>query len=387
MSNEKEYLDAALDGLLTTISIFEVGGFSTPVGKQQSTHTLKKVQNVENHCPYMLPCLLRERIRLPTLSGWTFHLTLFLSLPCLANLVLLRSLDFSKRQWRPLVSRPWLEPLLLLAERDLLVAVVAMVVVVAEMAGVALVVTVVMVHLVAVTAPAGAMATAAVKAAVRRTGNGQSSGGNGGKGLGAGDAQQGGAQQHPLAYNTAAQFCQMWDNCATNVARQNLEQQALTRSQVGEVQFAAMLKYNVRLHATIGALTGQVGANQAAATHANVVAANAQAVARAAENADRFRLAAPFKYGNKKKDADVKQWIPIIEDYLRTALDADYIRLSSSYLKDGLRSLWTSVYEAYKAANGGAKHPSPWVFFHETIENNYGLQNLEQKHWDTWNSL
>jgi hypothetical protein len=42
----------------------------------------------------------------------------------------------------------------------------------------------------------------------------------------------------------------------------------------------------------------------------------------------------------------------MIKDYLRTAPDADYIRLASSYLKGGPKSLWTSVYEAYKAAHG-----------------------------------
>jgi hypothetical protein len=110
-------------------------------------------------------------------------------------------------------------------------------------------------------------------------------------------------------------------------------------------------------------------------------------VATAAENVDRFRPAASPGYGNKKKDAEVKQWIPIIEDYLRTALDADYIRLASSYSEGGPRSLWTSVYEAYKAANGGAEPAQPRVFFQETLENNYGLQDLEQKYWDTWNSL
>jgi hypothetical protein len=127
-----------------------------------------------------------------------------------------------------------------------------------------------------------------------------------------------------------------------------------TRSQVGEVQFAAMLKYNLHLQATIGTLTGQVGAAQTAAAAANVAAANAQAVAQAAENADSFRPAAPPKYGNKKKDTDVKQWIPIIKDYLCITLDADYIRLASFYLEGGLRSLWTSLYEAYNAANGDA---------------------------------
>jgi hypothetical protein len=40
----------------------------------------------------------------------------------------------------------------------------------------------------------------------------------------------------------------------------------------------------------------------------------------------------------------VKQWtLPIIEDYLRTAPDADYIRLASFYLEGGPRFLWTST--------------------------------------------
>jgi hypothetical protein len=59
------------------------------------------------------------------------------------------------------------------------------------------------------------------------------------------------------------------------VTRQNLEQQAISRSPVAEVQVAVMVKSNVRLQATIGALTGQVGAAQAAAAAANQAAANA----------------------------------------------------------------------------------------------------------------
>jgi hypothetical protein len=181
-----------------------------------------------------------------------------------------------------------------------------------------------------------------------------------GNGGGLGGAQPGGgAQQQPLAYNTAAQFLGMWDNCATDVARQNLEQQAISRSPVAEVQLAAMVKINLRLQATVGTLTGQVGAAHAAAAAANQAAVNAQAVATAAGNVDRFRPAAPPRFENKKKDAEVKRWIPIIEDYLRTAPDADYIRLASSYLEGGPRSLWTSVYEAWKASNGGAEPPNP----------------------------
>jgi hypothetical protein len=67
----------------------------------------------------------------------------------------------------------------------------------------------------------------------------------------------------------------MWNNCATDVARQNLEQQAISCSLVAEVQMAAMVKSNLHLQAMVGALTGQVGAARAAAAAANQAAANA----------------------------------------------------------------------------------------------------------------
>jgi hypothetical protein len=77
----------------------------------------------------------------------------------------------------------------------------------------------------------------------------------------------------------------------------------------------------------------------------------------------------------------------MFKDYLRTAPVADYIRLASSYLEVGPRSLWTSVYEAYKAEHDEAEPPNPRHFFCETLEANYGLQYLDQKFWNTWNSL
>jgi hypothetical protein len=61
--------------------------------------------------------------------------------------------------------------------------------------------------------------------------------------------------------------------------------------------------------------------------------------------------------------------------------------LASSYLKGGPRALWTNVYEAYKRANGGNEPPKPCQLFRQTLEANYGLQDLDQKYWDTWNSL
>jgi hypothetical protein len=148
-----------------------------------------------------------------------------------------------------------------------------------------------------------------------------------------------------------------------------------------------MLKINLRLQATVGQLTNRVAQAQGQVAAANVLARKAQAAAQGAANVDRFRPSAPPKYGDKKKGEHVGHWIPIIEDYLRTAPDADYIRLASSYLEGGLRTLWTNVYEAFKRANGGNEPPTPRQFFRETLEANYGLQDLDQKYWDTWNGL
>jgi hypothetical protein len=190
----------------------------------------------------------------------------------------------------------------------------------------------------------------------------------------AGGAQPAGVNQPPpLAYATGVQFNALWDAAVTDQARAALEQEAITRSPLQDVQFAAMVKINLRLQATVGQMAGQVAA--------------ATAAAQAAGNVDRFRPAAPPKYGNKKQSGHVRQWTPMIEDYLCTAPDADYIRLASSYLEGGPESLWTTVYEAYKAAHGGNEPPNPRQFFRETLEANYGLQDLDQKFWDTWNSL
>jgi hypothetical protein len=149
----------------------------------------------------------------------------------------------------------------------------------------------------------------------------------------------------PLAYTSGAQFNAQWNACVTDQARAALEQEAITRSPIQDVQFAAMVKINLRLQATVGQLAGQVQA--------------ATVAAQAAKNVDCFRPAAPPKYGKKKQSGHVRQWTPMIKDYLGTAPDADYIRLAYSYLEGSPRSLWTSVYEAYKAAHGGAEPPNP----------------------------
>jgi hypothetical protein len=51
----------------------------------------------------------------------------------------------------------------------------------------------------------------------------------------------------PLAYASGAQFNAQWDACVTDQARAALEQEAITRSPIQNVQFAAMVRINVRL--------------------------------------------------------------------------------------------------------------------------------------------
>jgi hypothetical protein len=71
----------------------------------------------------------------------------------------------------------------------------------------------------------------------------------------------------------------MWDNTATDVGRQALELIALARGNAN-VQFAAMVKYNLRLQATVGQLTNKVAQAQQTAHAANTAAANACSAGR-----------------------------------------------------------------------------------------------------------
>jgi hypothetical protein len=190
-----------------------------------------------------------------------------------------------------------------------------------------------------------------------------------------------------LAYQNAAQFLATWNAAPSDEAKDNLEQEAVSRSPAQDVQFAARLLINLQMQALVVRLNSKVNQAQGQVAAANTLAWQAQAAAHSAANVDRFRLAAPPKYGDKKKGKHVGHWSPVIEDYLQTASDADYIRLASSYLEGGPRALYTNVYEAYKRANGGAEPPNPRQFFCQTLEANHDLQDLDQKYWDTWNSL
>jgi hypothetical protein len=88
----------------------------------------------------------------------------------------------------------------------------------------------------------------------------------------AGGAQPvGGNPLPPLAYASGAQFNTLWNAAFTDQARAALEQEAITRSPIQDVQFAAMVKINLRLQGTVGQLAGQVAAATAAAQAAGTL--------------------------------------------------------------------------------------------------------------------
>jgi hypothetical protein len=147
-------------------------------------------------------------------------------------------------------------------------------------------------------------------------GNGNGNGGGNGDGLGGNGNGQDGGGQAALAYNNVAQFLAAWNTAPTDQARDNLEQEAISRSPAQDVQVAAMMKINLQMQALVVQLNTRVNQAQGQVAAANALAQQAQAAAHGAANVDRFRPAAPPKYGDKKKGEHVGHWIPVIEDYL-----------------------------------------------------------------------
>jgi hypothetical protein len=136
--------------------------------------------------------------------------------------------------------------------------------------------------------------------------------GNGRNGNGQGD----GGGQPSLAYQNADEFFVAWNATPSDQDKDNLEQESVRRSPAQDVQFAAMLEINLRMQALVVQLNSRVNQAQGQVATANTIARQAQATAHGAANVDRFRPAAPPKYGDKKKGKHVGHWIPVIEDYL-----------------------------------------------------------------------
>jgi hypothetical protein len=131
--------------------------------------------------------------------------------------------------------------------------------------------------------------------------------GGGGQNAQGGDGQGG---------HQGDEFLAAWNTAPSDQAKDNLEQEAINCSPAQDVQFAAMMKINLRLQATVGQLTNRVAQAQCQVAAANVLARQAQTAAHGVANVDHFRPAAPPKYGDKKKGEHVGHWIPVIEDYL-----------------------------------------------------------------------
>ena len=141
-------------------------------------------------------------------------------------------------------------------------------------------------------------------------------------------------------------------------ARRAMEGFGMVHPDAG-VRLSATQKRQTHQEHEIRNLQAGLAAANTAANNAAAAANAARAVAQAAGNADRFRPANPPKYGNKEKDPDVRQWLSVVEDYLRTCPDNDYLRLASSYLEGGPRMLWQSRYEAYRAGRAALPDPEP----------------------------
>jgi hypothetical protein len=193
-------------------------------------------------------------------------------------------------------------------------------------------------------------------------------------------------QQQVAACNDANGFNALYQANAQANARRLMEQYGMGHPNA-EVRLAATQRKLAYQDQELHVLQAGLAQANTAAQNAAAAAAAAQAVAQAAGQADRFRPANPPKYGNKDKDGDIRQWLAIVEDYLRAAPDDEYLRLASSYLEGGPRMLWQSRYDEYRRGHANAEPPQVRQFFRQTLEANYGLADLEQKHWDTWNSL
>jgi hypothetical protein len=108
-----------------------------------------------------------------------------------------------------------------------------------------------------------------------------------------------------LAYQNAPEFLAAWNAAPSDKDKNNLEREAVSRSPAQDVQFAAMLKINLRMQALVVRLNTRVNQVQGQVAAANAIARQAQALAHGAANVDRFRPAAPLKYEDKKKGKHV----------------------------------------------------------------------------------
>lgn len=178
---------------------------------------------------------------------------------------------------------------------------------------------------------------------------------------------------------TAAQFEAYWNALPNDAARQGAETAAMVNGNDG-VKIACLMHRDNRNQIRMVQVTNQLAQATAAAQNAQVAAA---AVAAA-------KASPPPKFENKEKDMNIRQWLPLVEEYLRDTPADQYLRMASSYLNGKPRSYWMSQYEAFHVAHPGPPVGEPadvWQFFRETMTRGYGLRTPDQTYWDTWNKL
>ena len=179
---------------------------------------------------------------------------------------------------------------------------------------------------------------------------------------------------------TSAQFEQYWNALPNDAARIAAETAALPLGN-DAVRLAVMIHRDQRNTARLAQVTTQLGNVQAQAQAAQA-AAQAGGQGGAAP-----KMAAPSKFENKEKEANIRQWLPTVEEFLIATPAVDYLRFASSYLSGKPKTYWTAQYAAWQAANPGAQPPDVRQFFRDTMIRGYGLRDPVQSYFDTWNKL
>lgn len=133
--------------------------------------------------------------------------------------------------------------------------------------------------------------------------------------------------QPNFATCTAAQFEAYWTALPNDAAKIAAETLALAAGNA-PVMLAVLAHRDERNNARIARLNNQLGQTQN-----QIVAANANVAARAS---------APSKFENKESGPDIRQWLPMIEEYSSDTPNNQYLRIASSYLNGKPRSYWMS---------------------------------------------
>ena len=170
---------------------------------------------------------------------------------------------------------------------------------------------------------------------------------------------------------TAAQFETYWTSLAED--QQQIAENNAVAAGNDAVKVAALLHRDTRRERRVNAMSVQMR--------------NAQATANAAIAVNAARQSPPAKFEHKEKDPDIRQWIPLVEQYLRTTPVADYLAYASSYLAGKPRVYFMGLLDAYRNGHGGADPADPRAFLGETMIRGYGLRDPIQSYWDTWNKL